>query len=58
MLPLLSQCTKRVLGQGRFSFPCPAAELDGVFCDEPVQQELDDLQKGFDGIPRFPGNEI
>ena len=42
--------------------PMTAAELDGVFCDELVQQELDDtttdLQKGFDGIPQFPGNEI
>lgn len=61
--------------------PMTARELDGVFCDELVQQELDDttacilsqlyrdgkmtdciptdadLQKGFDGIPHFPGNE-
>lgn len=50
--------------------PMTARELDGVFCDELVQQELDDttayilsqlyhadLQKGFNGIPHFPGNE-
>ena len=92
MLPLLSQCTKRVLGQGRFSFSCPAAEPrhppahdrsgtgrrvlrragaagagrhhglhrqlyhDGQMTDS-VPTDAD-LQKGFDGIPKFPGNEI
>lgn len=103
MLPLLSQCTKRVLGQGRFSFPCPAAKGIGPESSHAIRAAIDealhcketgeektivfgltgtgyfdmvayekfhdgqmtdfiptdaDLQKGFDGIPKFSGNEI